>query len=221
MAIQVVRARERGPSTANQFAQAFGNAVGGIGSAFMENRAERLKSANLLKEKKEAEERELSGKGRLLEKEYGLKGNLEEIKNAPNKAKQLEKTSSLEGARETLDRMRKIRQKNNLGIGSGFLGVFSPETRKDRGEYEQLGKSLIQYATNIPIRNKLEFETLAERLYDATVSDDEAEGILKAMERIIENAMNPYKELEGGRQENTSSSNQGMQKKPPLTSFMR
>ena len=66
MAIQVIRARERAPSTANQFAAAFGNAIGDAGSAFFRNRAQ-----------KETAARDLLAKQQLLQSEYGLKGDLE------------------------------------------------------------------------------------------------------------------------------------------------
>lgn len=71
MAIQVVRARERTPSTANQFAAAFGNAIGDVGSAFFKNRAQ-----------KETAARDLLAKQQLLQSEYGLKGDLEARKQS-------------------------------------------------------------------------------------------------------------------------------------------
>ncbi len=71
MAIQVVRAREKAPSTANQFAAAFGNAIGDVGSAFFKNRAQ-----------KETAARDLLAKQQLLQTEYGLKGDLEGRKQA-------------------------------------------------------------------------------------------------------------------------------------------
>lgn len=128
--------------------------------------------------------------------------------------KKIETIAPLESALEAIDEMRSIRKKGNLGRGSGIIGLAGGETAKDRGKYEQLGKSIIQYATNIPIRNKVEFETLAERLYDASITDSEAEGVLDAMEQIIQSSLNA-----AGGNENSSQSNGNGQKRPPFTSF--
>lgn len=128
--------------------------------------------------------------------------------------KSIQKGKELEGALETLQRMKQLRKEDNLGWGSQITRMFSPKARKDAGEYEQLGKSLISLASNIPIRNKLEFETLAEKLYDPSISDDEAEGILAAMERIISNSRSALSD-----EPRVSSKNS--EERPPLTSFMR
>jgi len=92
-------------------------------------------------------------------------------------------------ALQTLDRMKELRSTGDLGFSplaaTGLGRLSSDRVRKTRGEYEQLGKSLISFATNIPIRNRLEFETLAEKLFDASLSDAEAAGILDGMEMII------------------------------------
>ena len=169
-----------------------------------------------------------------LEREYSLKGNLEKesqerrfkhemdleekkFENELNKnnKKKEEKILPLQGAVDILNRMKSLRKKGNLGIGS----TYSPfaGTRKEAGEYEQLGKSLIQYATNIPIRNRLEFETLAEKLYDPTTTDATAEGILNAMERIITNSL----QAAGGEtsQNKPSSGLSGSNQRPPISSF--
>lgn len=98
----------------------------------------------------------------------------------------------LQGAMDALNRMRELRAKGNLGIGASY-SPFA-KTREQAGEYEQLGKSLIQYATNIPIRNRLEFETLAEQLYDPNITDATAKGVLNSIERIIRNSMAEFQE---------------------------
>lgn len=127
-----------------------------------------------------------------------------------------ENIEPLRGAMDALNRMKLLRKKGSLGVGASYSPFKS--TRKDAGEYEQLGKSLIQYATNIPIRNRIEFETLAENLYDPNITDAKADGILNAMERIINNSMSVY----GGKvnQENPKSSSIGQQNRPPLTQFV-
>jgi len=131
------------------------------------------------------------------------------------RGKKEEKTLPLQGAMDTLNRMKSLRKKGNLGIGSTYSPYSS--TRKEAGEYEQLGKSLIQYATNIPIRNRIEFETLAENLYDPTTTDAKAAGILDAMERIITNSL----QSAGGEISQTQPSKRSMEnnQRPPLSSF--
>ncbi len=112
----------------------------------------------------------------------GAKENAQEIRR-------LEKLKSTESALTTVHQMRKLRSKGNLGRGSDYRKFFGGEPAKDYGEYEQLGKSLISHATTIPIRNRLEFETLAEKLYDPSINDAEAEGTLNAMEKILTDAL--------------------------------
>jgi len=124
-----------------------------------------------------------------------------------------EEVAPLQSALETVDRMRSIRKKGNLGIPSKFSKYFDETVRKDRGEYEQLGKSLIQYATNIPIRNRLEFETLADKLYDPNITDAEAKGVLDAMERIIKSSLSQYGQKDVIKEKSI--------RRPPLKSFAR
>jgi len=128
-----------------------------------------------------------------------------------------EKIAPLQGALQVINNMEELGNKGNLGIGSSAYQIISPETRKDREEYEQLGKSLIQFASNISIRNQAEFNTLAEKLYDPSISDAGRKGILDAMKRIIQNSMNAYTENEP---EETAEQIQ-KQERPPLTSFIR
>jgi len=127
-----------------------------------------------------------------------------------------EKLAPLQGAKDTLKRMKSLRKKGNLGIGASYSPYSS--TRKDAGEYEQLGKSLIQHATNIPIRNRVEFETLAEKLYDPNITDAAAEGILDAMDTILNNSLKAH---EGESLEGESPKSMGSPQKPKrsLTSF--
>lgn len=144
----------------------------------------------------------------------------QESKKANTKSK--ESIAPLQSAFETIERMEKIGKKGNLGVGSKYKGIISPTTRKDRSEYERLGKSLIQYSTNIPIRNKQEFETLAHDLYDPSISDDSREGILNAMKRIIQSSMTQYKQPESDEESQTSIKENPVQKqKRPLNVFMK
>lgn len=135
--------------------------------------------------------------------------------------KKFEEMASLSGAMDALGRMKQLRKKGNLGIGSSYTGIISPDVRKDAGEYEQLGKSLIQYATNIPIRNRIEFETLAEQLYDPTISDSRAEGILDAMERIINNSISKYSDFPSSNSMISQPNNQQSKERPPLSTFRK
>ena len=127
-----------------------------------------------------------------------------------------EKLTPLQTALERVQRMRDIGANKRLGRGSGFLGFFGGKTAKDRGEYQQLGKSLISLATNIPIRNRLEFETLAESLYDPSLPDQEREGVLDAMERIINNSIQNLA-ISGFEEEKPVYEKN--RERPPLTSF--
>ncbi len=111
------------------------------------------------------------------------------IKQQENIAKKQEKIIPLQGAMQTIEDMRSIKNKGNLGRGSSVLGMFNEDVRKDRSEYSQLGKSLISFASTIPIRNKSEFEVLAHDLYDPSKSEAEIDGILNAMEKIIHRSM--------------------------------
>lgn len=141
-----------------------------------------------------------------------LKGKRAETESL---AKKNEGIQPLLAAKERVARMRDIGKKNNLGWGSNFYSLISPETRKDMGEYETLGNSLIQFASNIPIRNRVEFEKLAGHISDPTISDSEREGILNAMERIIEDSLN------GEIPEKESNVNEPKKQKRPILSFMR
>ena len=112
----------------------------------------------------------------------------EEI-NRKTQQEQENKNLPLQSALERVGKMKDIRKKNNLGRGSAVLGFFGGETAKDRGAYETLGNSLIQYATTIPIRNRVEFEQLAGRISDPSITDSEAEGILDELEGIIKDGL--------------------------------
>lgn len=142
-----------------------------------------------------------------------------QLKQAEQQTKLNEKVQPIIGAREVIQRMRDIGANGRLGRGSGIWGLLGGETSRDRGEYEQLGKSLISYATSIPIRNRIEFETLAEKLYDPSLPDKEREGVLDAMERILNNSLQSVQSEMGGQQ--PQQPQQAPQNRPPLESFMR
>lgn len=154
----------------------------------------------------------------LQEQKYGFESKLAEeagqrkLKESADKLRG--EKEPLQGALEVVNRMRDIRKKGNLGIGTSYSPF--PETRRQAGEYEQLGKSLIQYASNIPIRNQMEFQTLAEELYDPNITDARAEGVLNAMERIINNSLQKFEGEEGGQGKPSDKKN-----RPPLSSFQR
>lgn len=97
------------------------------------------------------------------------------------------KWDKLNHALGRVGRMKLIRKKNNLGVGTKWS--FKGETQRDAGEYQQIGKSLIQYASPIIIRNKEEFKTLAEKIFDPDLTDAEAEGVLESMENLIRDEM--------------------------------
>lgn len=131
-----------------------------------------------------------------------------EAKNQPSE-KQQAQDEAFDVGLGTIDRMREIRKKGNLGLGSGVKKYLGGETAKDFGEYEQLGKSLIQLSTMIPIRNRQEFEALAHNLYDPTITDKQAEGVLNALEGFISRSVGKRKAAEQPQEV----------KRPPLAAF--
>ena len=141
-----------------------------------------------------------------------------EASREKNEREVREKASPYEGALKTVQEMRDIGKKGRLGFGSGIRGLLSKDTRNDRAKYTQLGKSLIQFASNIPIRNKAEFETLAHDLYDPSITDASREGILDAMEAIISNSLRSMSPQMQNEQEPVAPQ---QKERPPLQSFMR
>jgi hypothetical protein len=166
------------------------------------------------------------------EKLFAHKKELQEMSNFSKKeakgeelaGKYREKIAPFQSGLQTIQRMRQLGKGGNLGRGSSVLGFFSEQGNKDRGEYETLGKNLISLASTIPIRNRQEFETLAEHLYDPSLPDARREGILDAMERIIQQNMSAYTsgvEMPQS-QQMPGFINHGQKKeRPPLTSFMK
>ena len=174
----------------------------------MKNDLEMKRENNKL-DKQFKHEKDLLEKKQTFEKDLFQKKlnatNDEEIK------KSKEKKAPLHSALGIVEEMRNIRKKGNLGVGTSWSPFAS--TQKDAAQYEQLGKSLISYASTIPVRNQMEFETLAEQLYDPTLTDAKAEGILNAMERIISGS------LEDTDEEDIEKEPKPKKEKRPLTAF--
>jgi len=119
---------------------------------------------------------------------------------------------------DIVSRQRDLLKKGNLGPKVAFTGTgrkagstFSKEGIKDRAEYQRLGKSLISLATTIPIRNRLEFETLSQGLYDPNAKQEEIEGALEGMQRIIQNNLGAT----GSPQQQQPQADQLMQQQQP------
>ncbi len=123
-----------------------------------------------------------------------------------------------EGALNSINKMKNLGKKGNLGFGLGMRKPFSKEARKDSSEYEILGKGLIQFISDIPIRNRTEFEVMAHDLYNPSKTDAEREGILDALQGKIENAL---RALSSGGNPGSSQEAPQQQERPPLQSFMR
>lgn len=178
--VQIIK-ENRKPTFAEQVNRGLGSGLDFLG--------EMQKNQDL----KEAEERENAA----LERLTGL--NLRDLSpqmkslyfSEQMKGDRTKKDSSqnFQGALETIQQMKDIRKKGNLGIGTGFRSYFDSDTARDMGKYEQLGKSLISYASTIPIRNQREFNVLADKLFDPSIRDAEAEGILEGMEKIIRDSL--------------------------------
>jgi len=108
----------------------------------------------------------------------------------------LKKEAPIKGALQIVEEQKELLKTGNLGrfLGLGqrkFGSTLSKEGIKDRAKYGRLGKSLIQHSSNINIRNRAEFETLAEGLTDPTLHQSEIEGNLEAIEKILQNQLRP------------------------------
>ncbi len=220
---------DEAPSFGSQLGRSLGQ---GLGSA-VAGGAEGF--ANKINRKKEDE---------FLEKEYGIKlsgitdpqTRREFIQSAMASQAQGEKLRAARQEKEaparqgldTIARQRERLASGHLGPKLGGIGQtpkimssLSNEGRKVRSGYEQAGKELIQLASTLPIRNKAEFEVLAERLYDPTLPEAAIEGILDEMEFHLKGALegreleDVYKEYSSGKQ-----STKPQKPKRSLSSFM-
>ncbi len=213
--VQIIgQGRLKPKSTSQQFGEAFSR-LGEDASGHLYEQNQREMQNQLMQQKEQ-------GEVNFLNRLYGedLTGSSpkmreiylgEKLKGQSKKGEREDEIQGIHSALDVVKQMRSIGKKGNLGFGLGFRKIFDPESRREAGEYEQLGKSLIQYASNIPIRNRQEFETLAESLYDPSITDDEREGVLTAMERILNNSLGGSKK----------SPIENKQEKPPLSSFKR
>ncbi len=125
-------------------------------------------------------------------------------KQAEASAKTAKEEVPLRGVLETIKRQRELLASGHLGpkLGAGgqapkLAHTLTKEGQKSRKEYSTLGKSYIGYASSVPIKNKAEFETLAEDLYDPALNESEIEGILDSMERIVRGHLTPEEQPRG------------------------
>ncbi len=107
-------------------------------------------------------------------------------------AKAEEKLEPYRRGLETISIMRGILDKKVLGPKLGGLGQeprlkesLSKEGQRLRGEYARLGKSLISLSSDIPIRNRAEFEEYAHGLTDPSINEEEIRGTLDALEEFF------------------------------------
>ena len=216
----------REPTVGERFGKAFSNlgqAAGREIPKFLLEKENKKQQAIQEKNKQDREDyvqqQKFSHELNLQKEKYGFE---DASKASKLRGENQEKIAPLQAGLQAIADMRKIGSKGNLGRGSAIGGYFGGETAKDRAEYEQLGKSIISLASNIPIRNKAEFETLAHNLYDPSLPDSAREGILNAMERIINRSMQG---LDTGMDQGTNAMmgnpQQSNKPKPPLTSFHR
>lgn len=117
--------------------------------------------------------------------------------------KQNEKLAGAKAALASIKRQRELLEGGHLGskmairpgtTGAKNLSFFSHQGNMDRAEYSRLGRGLITQATTLNIRNKPEFEAMREGLDDPRLSQEEIEGNILGMERMIQNRI---KELGG------------------------
>ena len=110
-----------------------------------------------------------------------------------NAAKE-EKLALAKAALSSIARQKELLSGGHLGskfAGPGKTGakagsLFSHQGNKDRAEYARIGKGLITQATTLNIRNRPEFEAMREGLDDPRLSQEEIEGNILGMEKIIQ-----------------------------------
>lgn len=103
-----------------------------------------------------------------------------------------EATQPIRNALETVDKMVKLGAEGHLGRGTGVRGIYSPETLKRAGKYEEFGKSLVSAIAPLKITNKAEFEHYAAKIADPTLPDAEREGALEALKEILQQNLKNY-----------------------------
>lgn len=119
-------------------------------------------------------------------REESLKVDLAKIKKD---TKREEKNHIIRSALQTVKEMRDLGAQGHLGLGVGIRKYANPETARRAAQYEQSAKSLIQLVTDIPIRNKQEFEVMAHNIYDPSLMDSERAGILTSLENRLMRAL--------------------------------
>jgi hypothetical protein len=72
------------------------------------------------------------------------------------------------------------------GQGRDWLAKLPSVGMKERAKFMQVGKGLIQAATPIIIRNRIEFETLSDKLMDPNLSIQELEGTYEGLRDVID-----------------------------------
>jgi len=177
MVMFLPEAKQR-PSAGATFAQ-------GLGGGFTQGMQQEMEFAREMALKKQANQINFSQQ---LMKEEHKAGIRKEEKNKPIR-------DALTVVKRQLERIKS----GKLGPKSGWSGglyeepklssAMSKEGREVRSGYEQAGKSLIGLASTLPIRNKLEFETLGEKLYDPTLSTSEMKGIYEEMVQRLEDSL--------------------------------
>lgn len=230
--VQIIQ-EHRKPSMAQKLSQAVGIGLEGGAHLFEEHQKNKLAQEQ---ERKQHEQREkenaffkdylgqdISGVQDPKMRESLVQAMMKERLEGQKVEKSIqEKISPIQSGLSTVNRMRELGKKGNLGRGSGVLSsLFGGETAKEYGEYEQLGKSLIQLSTQIPIRNQREFETLAHNLYDPSIPDSQREGILNAMEKILRDSMSQFGSFEklGSGKEQEVSRETPKKERRPLSFF--
>ena len=235
--VDVIQGKHRKPPSFLQ------SVLGGVAEAtpgavnqYFQNKNQKQQQQQQIQETQRKEQSELARQMQLQQQKYGFEKELAaqnlQGKNQEQQQKlnleANEKIAPFQAGLQTIGQMRQLRNKGNIGFGSSFTGVFSPETRKDRAAYETLGNSLISLSSTIPIRNKSEFETLTGKLNDPSITLDEMDGVLDSLERIITQNMQQYQGGQSQDMQEPQSRNQSRQvpshlakPKPPLSSFHR
>jgi|GEM_PF-6594442 len=114
-----------------------------------------------------------------------------------------EKIALAKAALESVRRQKELLMGGHLGskwagvgkTGAKWGSMFSRQGNLDRAEYARIGRGLITQATTLNIRNKDEFKAMREGLDDPRLSQEEIEGNILGMEKMITDRI---KALEGG-----------------------
>ena len=100
--------------------------------------------------------------------------------------KKVDDTQKFSSGIETLNQMKEILNRGNIGWGSGLKKYLSSAVASDSAEYAALGRSVIPLTTaGLRITNKNEFEEFKKVITDPTAREAEIEGAINGLMSIF------------------------------------